>query len=257
MSEPMQFEPIRVEPPLAVRIAQQILAAIRAGRFPLGEKLPGEVELSRHFGVSRPTIREALGALQFAGYIDSVRGSAKRVIAQHPEPTYTTGKDLGVVEVLDLLQARYLTEPSVASLAAQNPAPAALAAAETLIYGMTLAVNEPSIEAITDIRVHAAIAKVCRNPFMVDTTLRLLDLAGAPILREARQRAWSDRHLVTEWADHHTDVWRAIKARNPEAAAEASRVHLRSSITNILTALKGMYPPEIKAIADFESKIIL
>ncbi len=248
----LDFEPIKAEAPIAVRIAEQILTAIRSGRFPLGEKLPGELELSRHFGVSRPTIREALGALQFAGYIDSVRGSGKRVIAQHPEPSYTTKGDLNVSEVLALLEARLLTEPQVAALAASDPDPTALSTAESYIHGMALAVHEPGLEAITDLRVHAAVVKVCSNRFMVDSALRLLDMAGAPILREARLRAWSDLRLVGEWADHHSDVLDAIKRGDEQEAASASVRHLLSATRNILAVLKAMTPAEVPAIARFE-----
>lgn len=251
----LEFEPIKGERSVAVRIAEQILAAIRSGRFPVGERLPGEYELSRNFGVSRPTIREALGALQFAGYIDSVRGSGKRVIGLHPEPTYSTQRDLSVAEVLALLEARLITEPQVLALAASDPDIRALSAAESYIHGMSLAVHDQAIEAVTDLRVHAAMAKVCRNTFMVESSLRLLDLAGAPVLREARLRAWSDRSLITGWAQHHNEVLMAIKDRDEQAAADACRRHLRSATQNVLKALKEIAPREIDAISQYEERL--
>lgn len=240
---------IHQDAPIAVRISEKIVAAISSGHFPVGEKLPSEMELSRHFGVSRPTIREALNALQFAGYIDSVRGSGKRVIAQQAEQVFAAQPDLNVPDVLDLLQARMIMEPQVVALAALDPDPKAFKVAESLIHGMSLVVHEPSINATTDIRVHIAIARVCRNSFMTEGAIRLLQLAGAPVLRQARIRAWSDHHLKDEWADHHGSVLTAIQRRDASAAALASRQHLTSVIRNVLDALEDTSPQEREAIA--------
>ena len=44
------------------QVEGQLREAILDGRFTQGEKLPPETELAQQFGVSRPTVREALGA---------------------------------------------------------------------------------------------------------------------------------------------------------------------------------------------------
>lgn len=251
----MTFDPIQQERPVAVRIAGQILERIKSGVFPVGAKLPGEVELSRQFGVSRPTIREALGALQFAGYIDSVRGSGTRVIGQEPAVTPSTARDLNAAEVLELLEARLVIEPEVAALAALDPDLRALSAAEKIVHGMELVAGQSSIEAHTDLRAHSAIAKVCRNSLMTDAALRLLDLAAAPVLSAARDRAWSDDQLPHIWTDHHAAVLQAIRRRDAAAAAEAAWRHLSSSATNVFAALSDVVPVERAAIVHLEEFI--
>ena len=80
------------------------------------------MELARTFAVSRPSIREALGALQFAGHVDSVRGSGTRVVS--------------VRGTLDHVGA---TVPELTALAALNLAPARIAnlmdcSANTVFY---------------------------------------------------------------------------------------------------------------------------
>src|SRR5207249_115330 len=58
------------------QVEQQIREAILGGLFSPGEKLPPETQLAEQFGVSRPTVREALGSLVTAGLIRKVPGVA-------------------------------------------------------------------------------------------------------------------------------------------------------------------------------------
>ena len=63
---------------------QSILARLKAGRYPVGGRMPTESELSTQFRVSRVTIRRALDLLVREGYIESRQGSGYRVIALSP-----------------------------------------------------------------------------------------------------------------------------------------------------------------------------
>ncbi len=61
------------------QIAEQIEALIHTHNLPPGSKLPGERELVETLGVSRPSIREALIALETAGYIEFRPGSGNYI----------------------------------------------------------------------------------------------------------------------------------------------------------------------------------
>lgn len=61
-----------------------ILERLKAGRYPVGGRMPTEGELSAHFGVSRVTIRRALDMLVQDGYVESRQGSGYRVITLSP-----------------------------------------------------------------------------------------------------------------------------------------------------------------------------
>src|SRR6478736_7116814 len=74
-ARPYGFSPHPVTRPRA-QVEEQIREAILLGQFAQGEKLPPETELAQQFGVSRPTIREALGSLVSAGLIRKVPGVA-------------------------------------------------------------------------------------------------------------------------------------------------------------------------------------
>lgn len=233
------IEPLTSNRPIPVRIAEQVLARIRTGEFPVGAKLPPELELARLFGVSRPSVREALGALQFVGYLDSVRGSGNTVISTSPSsdfsgavPTDVTGRDL-----LDLFEARMRIEPHVAAAAATDPHEEKLDEAQSLIEGMRLAVDEPTLHADTDLRIHRAFVHVCQNPFLRMPALRLLDVTASAALRATRESAWESEDLPSLWVSQHHQVLDAIRARDAVAAAAATWEHVASSAANALHVL--------------------
>ncbi|MFC9467660.1 winged helix-turn-helix domain-containing protein [Streptomyces coelicoflavus] len=60
-------------PPLYRRVADQLLAELRDGIVPPGERLPGERRLAEHFGVSRETVRQALDVLRRDGLLSTDR----------------------------------------------------------------------------------------------------------------------------------------------------------------------------------------
>src|SRR5687767_9663312 len=80
------------------QIAEQIEALIRDGTFDPGKRLPGERELAERIGVSRPSLREALIALETAGLIETRMGDGTYVRAElgaTPVFPLATGRDLG------------------------------------------------------------------------------------------------------------------------------------------------------------------
>lgn len=241
------FEPLQQARPIAAQITELILERIHSGALAVGTRLPGEVELARQFGVSRPTIREAIGALQFAGYVDSTRGHAKQVVSVDGNGSARSGALVNATPeaVVQLMEARLVIEPQAAALAALDPDLIALKKAESLVQGMSLAASQPSWHASTDLRVHRALVEVCRNQIVTEAALRLLDMAAAPVLRVARERAWSDPDLPRLWTAHHRDVLDAIRNRDPEQAEASSWRHLASAAGNVLAAL-----PDVMSIRE-------
>lgn len=245
------IERLSRERPISVRIAQQVLALIEAGSFAVGTKLPPEMELARKLGVSRPSVREALGALQFAGHVVSVRGSGTWVTSVNG----TTGR-LGIVPsemttsaVVDLFEARLLIEPQVAALAAVNPVAEKVDDAEAVIEGMRLVVDEQALHVETDLRVHRAIAEACPNHLLRANALELINLAGSPALKTVRTQAWDEDSLLSLWSGQHHAVLHAIKARDPQTAAETTWAHLMSAVHGALDALNAESKADEDALA--------
>ncbi|MEM7413827.1 MAG: GntR family transcriptional regulator [Myxococcota bacterium] len=60
--------------PLYLQLKSELLASIEAGVWAPGDRMPGDEELGRTYGVSRATVRQALKELELAGLIERFRG---------------------------------------------------------------------------------------------------------------------------------------------------------------------------------------
>jgi DNA-binding FadR family transcriptional regulator len=234
------FEAISRAPQVSLSISAQIVAAIGAGDYPPGAKLPPEAELARQFGVSRPSVREALAALQFAGYIESrkgygsviVRTSANMLSDPPIPPSAGSGR-----EAVEVVENRLLVEPYALAVAAADPDRVALGEAHELIQGMRLAVDEPQLHVSTDVLVHKALLLACRNRVLRAEAAQLVDRCLEVFWPPVRVTAWSSSELPHVWADQHLAVWEAIDRGDPQAARAASVEHMRSVVQNMAAAM--------------------
>src|SRR5512141_848960 len=99
------------------QIADQIAALIEKGEYGAGERLPPERDLAKQLGVSRPSVREALIALEVEGYVEVRVGSGVYVLGAPPERGSPLAADSGPFE---LIRARWIIEAECAALAAKN-----------------------------------------------------------------------------------------------------------------------------------------
>lgn len=88
-------------PPQYARLAGELLSSIRAGRYPKGALLPTEMELCRHFGVSRITVRAALRELEVRGIVSRRPGIGTRVESSSSRERFVHTSD----SVEDFLQS--------------------------------------------------------------------------------------------------------------------------------------------------------
>ena len=125
------FMPIQVIEPrrLYLQIADQVRSLIAAGEFPPGSRLPAERELAKRFGVSRPSMREALIALEVEGYVDVRPGSG--IIVTTPNSAAPDGS--GDEGPLEILRARSLIEGAIAAEVARDMKPKDIAALEQIL----------------------------------------------------------------------------------------------------------------------------
>jgi DNA-binding GntR family transcriptional regulator len=98
--------------PRYVSLAEELIRDIARGRFAVGASLPGEVEMSTQYGVSRATVRSALKRVQDLGLISRRKRAGIRVEAAKPRNTYQ--QSLSSIE--DLIQFAAVTERKVQSV---------------------------------------------------------------------------------------------------------------------------------------------
>lgn len=106
-------------------VANRIRERIRTEQWRTGERLPPEAELAQKFDVSRSTVREAVRCLQIEGLLRSKAGSGTFVADNAPVILQT--RELAAImgdreHLSDLVQARYILEPQMAALAAEQAA---------------------------------------------------------------------------------------------------------------------------------------
>src|SRR5438270_6680646 len=100
------------------QIADQIAALIDKGESPAGVSLPPERDLAKQLGVSRPSVREALIALEVEGYVEVRVGSGVYVVGLAPASgAASLPADSGPFE---LIKARWLIEAECAAMAAKS-----------------------------------------------------------------------------------------------------------------------------------------
>jgi DNA-binding FadR family transcriptional regulator len=113
---------IREKPEL---IADELRSLIIAGRLAEGESLGHEPDLVERFGVSRPSLREALRILEAEGFITVVRGVRGGVVVHEPDERMTARTAAMVLQarnvaLSDVFEARALLEPLAAKAIATN-----------------------------------------------------------------------------------------------------------------------------------------
>jgi GntR family transcriptional repressor for pyruvate dehydrogenase complex len=220
-------------------IAEQILQMINSGQFKAGSKLPSERTITEQMGVSRPSLREAISALQIAGILESRPGDGT-YIAEPIATEEIRRRAVSVLEECDSpfegMQARKALEIGAAQLAiavATDEDLAALKEAwdekcqrgrggdidEYLRYGKEF---------------HLAIARATKNRLVEAVTEKLLDMTIQPLWISMRREYFrTDPSRVELMLNVHDRIVKALFKRDRQEATEAIEVHYDIQIDQI------------------------
>jgi len=205
----------------AGQVADQIVLAVREQRLRPDDRLPAERELAHRFGVSRPTIREALAALELAGIVQSYKGKGTLVIATSSQVA-SWGVDVLPPQIFE---ARLVIEPHLAALAAEKRYPDDIAHLRE-----ALAKLESEFAATqaweSDLPLHRAIARAARNPVLQRTLEDALAHMQTPLWKQLHQRAVGALKAREGHIEEMRQVVHAIEAGNAPEAAAVWRRHL-------------------------------
>jgi DNA-binding FadR family transcriptional regulator len=213
------------------RIAEEITAAINDGRYQPGTRLPGERDLADEFAVSRPTIREAMIALEMRGLVEARQGSGIYVTDAPPEASRAPELDVGAFE---LNEARILFEGEAAALAATAIEPETLAALDRVLDAMADEGDMPGAVA-ADRRFHLLIAEATGNSLVQMVVEMLWNIReNSPLCMHMFAQA--RREGITPRVAEHRMIVDALRARDPQRARESMRAHLRRVTEDLLAA---------------------
>ena len=216
--------PIQVIEPrrLYLQIADQIRSLIAAEEFPAGSRLPAERELAKRFGVSRPSLREALIALEVQGYVDVRPGSGVVVLTSNTA-TLENSSEEGPLEVL---RARSVIEGAIAAEAARDIKPKDIAVLEKILLQMEHQATDELTRMAADRQFHRYIASKLGNKPILRLVTGLFDQGYSPLARRFATHFDNAKSWATVLAEHRKIV-AALAAHHPEEARKAMRDHLR------------------------------
>ena len=214
------------------QVADSIMASIKTGDYKPGSRLPSERDLAVAYKVSRPTVREAMIALEIRGLVESRHGSGIYITEHPPAQMGADDLDIGAFE---LTEARRLFEGEAAALAATTITDEQLAELETIIADMIKENSRKQTGEMADRRFHVAIARATRNTAITTVIENLWDIRyKSPLCRHMLERARSVG--VQPRISEHRRILAALKKHDPKAARTAMRDHLGRVIDGLLVA---------------------
>lgn len=174
---------------LYIQIADQIRDQILAGAVEAGRQLPSERDLASSLGVSRPTVREALIALEVAGLVE-VRVGVGAFVRGPGSPAAALPESSA--SPLETMAVRRLLEPEAAALASRFLSPAAAARLRETLQNMRAATEAGYWSTDDDRALHMILAEA----------------SGNVVLRGILDDLWTERRgaVDTRFHQHLADI---------------------------------------------------
>ena len=149
-------------------IADELRALIVSGELADGASLGREPDLVERFGVSRPSLREALRILEAEGLITVVRGVLGGVIVHHPDERMTARTAALVLQsrnvtLGDVHQARSAIEPACVRILAESPRRAMIKELTELVEEQRRVVDDPEEFGQANARFHERLVELTGN----------------------------------------------------------------------------------------------
>ena len=208
-------------------VAEQIERMIYSSQIQPGSRLPSERELAAQLGVSRPSVREAMVALEIAGLIQIKTGSGiyVRNDIMPLETRRSHASDTQDAGPFEILEARLLLEPHIAAEAAKHATAEDIEKLKSILDGMR-GVSDPQTGLQHDRQFHFLIASSTKN------------MTIAKIVSDLWSHNFTPMHsgisnltglFSTEDMDYkdHSEIVRQIELGSASGARKAMRGHLQ------------------------------
>jgi GntR family transcriptional repressor for pyruvate dehydrogenase complex len=219
------FAAIERRSSVAADAIEQITRLVTSGELRASQKLPPERALSESLGVSRPTIREAVRALETIGVLERRQGSGTFVTDLSPERLARPFRFLieaNARAVDDLAQIRFFLDVGAAEVAAREIDDEGVEELEQLLAAMRDAIDEVERFMELDLRFHRAIRETGGNSVLVAMMASLSTFVDRSRILAAQRRDFREAAL-----HDHENIVRSLERRDPEGAAALMSHHLR------------------------------
>lgn len=239
------FQQIGKKKPLSQQIVEEITLSIREGKYLPGQQIPTENALCEIFNVSRTAIREAIKILSARGIIEVKKGSGAfvtEVSVQNASEIlnmfFELSSDSGLI--LQTIETRQLLEPQIAREAAEKRNEEHIKLLEKNMLAMQRCpLDKKKKEAELDNEFHRILLTITGNKvlgLLLSPVFNLMPKFKVNVF--AKPAAGDLEAEKINMLQHHENILKAIKEKDPKAAEMAMRKHLNDTWDNYHKSLQ-------------------
>ncbi len=209
------------------RVFEQVKDLITTGKLLPGHKIPGELDLTSLFNVSRSSVREAILKLECLGFVEQKRGDGTFVksVTQAPIQNYMEEMLREEHFLSGFMEIRDVLETWAAATAATRADPEEIENLTAIVREMQR--NETgTIGYELNVKLHSHITAATHNPFLIHMMGSILSWLGT-ITGQVYTNDPKDLELQHQFTRQHRDIVAAIASRNSQKAFDAMADHLK------------------------------
>lgn len=218
-------------------VITQLLKLIEDGIIKPGEQLPAEREIAQKLMVSRPSVREALRALEMLGYLESKIGAGggnyvKKITIKNVLQPFSSVLLQQGIDVLELLEVRCILETEIARVASTRRTKEDLQNIEMAINEMAEEVDNGKVGLWGNIHFHESLAKATQNDILAQflhMCSELLSVASNDILVRMQ-----DPEKALE---EHKLIYLAVRQRKAQRASQLMKNHIQNAQKKLKLAM--------------------
>ncbi|MDE1182497.1 GntR family transcriptional regulator [Paraburkholderia sp.] len=231
---PPQDSPFRPKQ-IYEQVSARIRAEIRHGTFAPESRLPSERDLAMRFGVGRPAVREAIGALQNEGLVVTRRNSGTTVCADAlqrlstPPPDHA-GSDHADFSPMSTLDVRLILEPAIARRAAAHARRDTVAEHYLAQMDSITDATDPAQRALwndSDRLFHRQLAVMTGDPLLVRIADEVARTMDQPLWKRVKDEGIDDAARIRLYVSEHRLIYEAIVGGDADAAAFYVEQHIK------------------------------
>jgi len=228
------FKPVKSKK-IFIEIVNQIKELIEKGYLKPGDKLPSEVELTKHFNASRASIREALAALEILGLLEGRRGDGNYIrddIGNIPKSVF---EELLVnISPFDILEARRVIEGGIIALAVQKASEEDIKELEEIIKEMPQAIENGTWNEI-NATFHLAIVNITDNPLLIENMRYIVEIMKEYVFWQHFENKYTQiPNLIARYYEDHILLLECIKNKDEKRGVQVMVHHIDQTTEDFL-----------------------
>lgn len=224
-----------VRPRLYEQIAQRLHDHIVQAHLRPGDRLPPEREMAKRLGVSRASLAQALVALEVLGVVSVRHGDGAVVVETASERQVVSALRARSERLPEVIDARSALEVKLAALAADRRTASDLAAIDSALDTMAADIEAGGRGVEGDELFHAAVTAAGHSALLSRMMAEISEL-----IRESRLESLTQPGRPSASLAGHRKIARAIRDRDPAAAARAMHEHI--DLVSDVALLRGVAP---------------